>query len=263
MASSFDNRLEQDGMCSVYSAQPSETNCSISEALAKEMNAVNEMPDEAIHDASVYSVPKSETNVTVSDSFRPCQSMNQFNLSVYSVPKSETNVTMKEKFEGCKDLRNVLYSVYSAPPSETNVTMPAMDAPSISEYTALASETNATMSDAFRPCNVLQALADNLLVTEHTAKSGVFLDTSDYVDHLQLELGIPDKKVFGIERSDGSVAKIIDSNECLLHLESFQPIPVDFSQMPAPVSFKKSMSEKSVQSYLLHSAEGNSVHHEL
>lgn len=72
MASSLDNKLEQDGMCSVYSAQPSETNCSISEALSKEINAVNELPDDAQLEVSAYSAPKSETNVTVSEGFRLC-----------------------------------------------------------------------------------------------------------------------------------------------------------------------------------------------
>ena len=118
MASSLDNHMDQDGMCSVYSAQPSETNCSINEVLAREMIAVNEVTDDrecsffiCTHknwefsdaEVSIYSVPKSETNVTISDPFQPCEAVNHFNVSVYSQPKSETNVTMNKKFKRCQD----------------------------------------------------------------------------------------------------------------------------------------------------------------
>uniref|UniRef100_A0A1I7UCI1 BRCA2 n=1 Tax=Caenorhabditis tropicalis TaxID=1561998 RepID=A0A1I7UCI1_9PELO len=231
MASSLDNHVEQDGMCSVYSAQPSETNCSISEVLAKEIVAVNETPDDQA-EISIYSVPKSETNVTASDAFLPCEAVNKFNQSIYSVPKSETNVTMKNKFERCSDLNNVLdCSVYSVPPSETNVTM---NAPTVSQYTALLSETDVTMADGFRPCKVINELN---VSSEYTAKSAKHF----YVEHIQAELGIPDSKIIGLEGSNLSIAKIIDSNECLLQLENFTPIPVDFSQIPPPIPSNKSM----------------------
>ncbi|CAA88440.1 uncharacterized protein CELE_ZK945.7 [Caenorhabditis elegans] len=249
MASSFDNQMDQDGMCSVYSAQPSETNCSINEVLAKEIIAVNETPDDQA-DSSIYPIPKSETNVSASEGFQPCQDINQFNLSVYSAPKSETPVTMNEKFERCKDLMNVLdYSVYSMPPSEANVTM---NVASFSEYTALASETNVTMADVLK--NVAQDLA-----SEHTAKSAhPTFDTTAYVERLQAELGIPDSKVIGLECSNFSNAKIIDSIECLHQLDKFQPIPVDFDQNP---DFGK--TAKSVESYLLRSSNASSIHHEI
>lgn len=187
-------------------------------------------------------------------------------------------------------MQNVLYSVYSIPPSEADVTMHG-EVDSASQYTALPSETNVTMAEGFRPCHALKKLESNHLGTEYTAKSGpckhqrstpryrissVF-DGAVYVERLQKELGIPDNKMIGLEGSDGSIAKIVDSNECLMHLEQFQPIPVDFSQIPEPVSFKKTLqptskhsekvpltmsySDKSVESYLLRSA--TSVHHEI
>lgn len=109
------------------------------------------------------------------------------------------------------------------PPSEANVTM---NVASFSEYTALASETNVTMADVLK--NVAQDLA-----SEHTAKSAhPTFDTTAYVERLQAELGIPDSKVIGLECSNFSNAKIIDSIECLHQLDKFQPIPVDFDQNP-------------------------------
>ncbi|EFO85650.1 hypothetical protein CRE_02007 [Caenorhabditis remanei] len=258
MASSLENHLDQDGMCSVYSAQPSETNCSINEVLAKEMMAANEVTDDHA-EVSIYSVPKSETNVTISDPFQACEAMNKFNVSVYSAPKSETNVTMNNKFERCQDLANVLdYSVYSIPPSETNVTM---NAPTLSEYTALMSETDVTMADGFQPCGVLKSLNQEIESSELTAKSLRF-NNSAYVEQLQLELGIPDKKVIGLESSNSSIVKIVDSNECLVKLEKFQPVAVDFSQMPEPVSYSKSIADKSIESYLLRST-ASCIQHEI
>ncbi|EGT56368.1 hypothetical protein CAEBREN_23835 [Caenorhabditis brenneri] len=264
MASSLDNHLEQDGMCSVYSAQPSETNCSISEVLAKEIIAVNETPDDVIQaESSVYSIPKSETNVTASDAFHPCPAVNQLNQSMYSMPKSEVNVTMKEKFQRCNDLMNVLdYSVYSVPPSEVNVTM---NAPTLSQYTPLLSETDVSMTDGFHPCHALNRLELNPL-SEYTALPATqAFDNTAYVEHLQEELGISDNRVIGLECSNLSIAKIIDSNECLVQLENFHPIPVDLSEMPEPVSFNKSMqaTDKSIESYLLRSSNVSSVHHEI
>uniref|UniRef100_A0A8R1J128 Uncharacterized protein n=1 Tax=Caenorhabditis japonica TaxID=281687 RepID=A0A8R1J128_CAEJA len=49
-----------------------------------------------------------------------------------------------------------------------------------------------------------------------------------YVEHLQLVHGISDDKIIGLEGSDRSIVKIIDSNECLLHLDEFEPVPVHF-----------------------------------
>ncbi|PIC44082.1 hypothetical protein B9Z55_004575 [Caenorhabditis nigoni] len=263
MASSLDNHLDQDGMCSVYSMPPSETNCSISEVLAKEIIAVNEVSDDHA-EMSIYSAPKSETNVTISDVFRPCPDVQEFAIqtaheltaSVYSVPKSETNVTLGQKFQRCGDLAKVLdYSIYTTPLSETNVTMP--EAPfSYSEYTALKSETDVTMAD-------FRAIAS---ASEYTAKpADAFFDNTAYVEHLQVELGIPDSKVIGLECSNMSIAKIIDSNECLMKLESFVPVPVDFEQMPEPSTYNLAMqaTDKSVESYLLHSSNASSIHHEI
>ncbi|KAF1765203.1 hypothetical protein GCK72_005155 [Caenorhabditis remanei] len=261
MASSLDNHMDQDGMCSVYSAQPSETNCSINEVLAREMIAVNEVTDDHA-EVSIYSVPKSETNVTISDPFQPCEAVNHFNVSVYSQPKSETNVTMNKKFKRCQDLDKVLdCSVYSVPPSQTNVTM---NAPTLSEYTALMSETDVTMADGFQPCDVLNGLQqlDQAPGSELTAKTiGSSFDHVAYVEHLQDELGIPDDKVIGLECSNSNIVKIIDSNECLMHLAEFHPIAVDFSEMPAPAAFNMAMhsTDKSTENYHLRSC--NSIHH--
>ncbi|CAB3411179.1 unnamed protein product [Caenorhabditis bovis] len=129
-----------EGMCSVYSVPPSETNCSISEALSKQMNAINEFAHESAISVSEYSDYKSEANVSMTDGFAPAALFDateytalpseanatmgsSMEASVYSAPKSETIVTLKDGFEPCEDLRAVYMSAYSAPPSEVGVTM--------------------------------------------------------------------------------------------------------------------------------------------
>ncbi|EGT33159.1 hypothetical protein CAEBREN_23242 [Caenorhabditis brenneri] len=97
------------------------------------------------------------------------------------------------------------------------------------------------------------------------AKKVPFKSTTDYdMSNNQNEtvlegLGISDNRVIGLECSNLSIAKIIDSNECLVQLENFHPIPVDLSEMPEPVSFNKSMqaTDKSIESYLLRSSNVN------
>ncbi|CAI5441204.1 unnamed protein product [Caenorhabditis angaria] len=294
MMASVEDEINNVSECSVYSIQPSETNVTMHDGLDDDDIPPNTDPSDMIarnasemiitfadatqsektaHDMSVYSVPKSETNVTLSnpsdysnytnmksetnvtlrDAFSPCHDLRELNMSIYTTPASETHVTIPQKTE---------YSEYTVPKSETNVTMNKTSA--VSQYTIPVSEVGVTMADGFVPCDVLRKMQDGNYPDEVSAVNGCFDEQELIFEKIQQNLDISDERIFGIEKSDGSIAKCVDSIECLVKLNDYQPIPLDF-EFSSSVNFNCNLMQgpESVESYLLKTGSSSYAHHEI